>query len=67
VVASRSSPSSAGPARRSCGWGDGALDATALTAGFAVAFLIAAGILLLGAICAVRTLPARESRVIPSA
>jgi EmrB/QacA subfamily drug resistance transporter len=37
----------------------GALDASALTAGFTVAFLIAAGILLLGAICAVRTLPAR--------
>jgi EmrB/QacA subfamily drug resistance transporter len=44
----------------------GAVDASALTSGFTVAFLIAAAILLLGAFCAVRTLPAREARVIPS-
>jgi hypothetical protein len=31
----------------------------ALTSGFALAFLVAAGILALGAISAVRTLPAR--------
>jgi hypothetical protein len=33
--------------------------AAALTSGFALAFLVAAGILALGAISAVRTLPAR--------
>jgi EmrB/QacA subfamily drug resistance transporter len=38
----------------------GAVDASALTAGFTVAFLIAAAILVLGAVCAVRMLPARE-------
>jgi hypothetical protein len=32
----------------------------ALTEGFAAAFLIAAEILLVGAFCAVRTLPARK-------
>jgi MFS family permease len=37
----------------------GAVDASALTSGFAAAFLIAAGIVALGALCAVRTLPAR--------
>jgi EmrB/QacA subfamily drug resistance transporter len=57
----------AAAARTEAARGAGAVDASALTAGFTVAFLIAAGILLLGAICAVRTLPARESRVIPSA
>ena len=38
----------------------GAVTETALTKGFAVDFLIAAGVLLLGAFCAVRTLPARK-------
>ena len=40
--------------------GAGAVSAPALTEGFAVAFLIAAGFLLIGAFCAVLTLPARQ-------
>jgi EmrB/QacA subfamily drug resistance transporter len=48
----------------------GAVTDAALTEGFAAAFLIAAGILLIGAFCAVRTLPARKVRrdrpIIPS-
>jgi MFS family permease len=50
--------------------GAGAVTESALTEGFAAAFLIAAGVLLLGAFCAVRTLPphraATHRRVIPS-
>jgi hypothetical protein len=42
----------------------GAVHASAPTSGFTVAFLIAAGILMFGALCAVRTLPPREDLLV---
>ncbi len=60
----------AAAARTDAARGAGAVTESALTEGFAAAFLIAAGVLLLGAFCAVRTLPPRRAathrRVIPS-
>jgi hypothetical protein len=49
----------AAAARTGAALDDGEQAAAALTSGFALAFLVAAGILALGAISAVRTLPAR--------
>jgi hypothetical protein len=52
--------------RRTPGGLGGEVDASALTFGFTVAFLIAAAIFLLGAVCALRTLPVRERVAVPS-
>jgi hypothetical protein len=71
-TARRGVPSRAGDPRNRRGGAhrggaeSGALDASALTSGFTVAFLIAAAILLLGAVCALRTLPVRERVAVPS-
>jgi EmrB/QacA subfamily drug resistance transporter len=60
----------AAAARTEAARGAGAVTESALTEGFAVAFLIAAGVLLLGAFCAIRTLPAGKVKadrpIIPS-